>query len=141
MTAAEQRAERGQRATAREYRRRTGRDRPTPDYPAAGLVAWRAAHRDARMDGAWTHTPPGSALALLDVLAADGPLDSGTLVARAGVSQGNATSRTLPRLETAGLVTSRPVPMPRYRNRFTTEWALTERGRGVLTALTAPEGR
>lgn len=125
-----------QRDVAATYRRRTGRDRPPPPYPPAGLAAWRDAHRAAGMDGSWTHTPPRSSVALLSALAEHGPLASADLVAAAGVTQGNATSRGLPRLDAAGLVTAQQVDSPRYRGRTRTEWAITRRGRDVLAALT-----
>lgn len=98
--------------------------------------AWRAACRRAGLTNAWTTTPSPASSALLATLAElTEPLGGTALAARAGVSQGKATSTQLPRLAAMGLATWRLGDSTHPGAPFPRLWTITERGREMARIL------
>lgn len=126
------------RDVAAAYRRRYGRERPPVRWDDQACAAWRRAHRDAGMSGAWTYTPVPSAAALLTTLDALGGTCNGAALARAaGVPQGHATSVSLPRFARMGLVTDSrdDVEGAAGRTGSPTRWTITAPGRALAREL------
>lgn len=129
MTAPERSPAQTAREVGQVYRRRYGRDRPAPRWDTDARAAWQAAHRAGGHAGAWTHTPIPSAVVLLTTLAEHRRPVSGTALARAaGVSQGRATSVTLPRFAELGLAEAASGTPVRPGTRAPTLWTITPAG-------------
>lgn len=122
----------------RNYRTRTGRDRPPDPWPEPFLAQWRELHRAAGITGAWTWVPPRTLVAVLRVLREHGTVESGGRLARlAGAHPTNLGTTTLPRLHELALVCGTEGEPAHPGGRAPIAWRLTERGRELAALLDA----